>query len=104
MDEFEIDSISPRILNRVLDGQKLLLDVKYGLVFVKDKNVPIILSSHIPPSYSSELRQSAFDSRVTYCDFLPGDHLEVGRLAKTLLFLLESRSLRKLVSGEMFLE
>jgi len=47
MDEFEIESISPRVLNRVLDGQKVLLDVKYGTVFVKDKNVPVILASHI---------------------------------------------------------
>ncbi|DBA67805.1 TPA: hypothetical protein ACH3X2_014212 [Trebouxia sp. C0005] len=104
MDEFEIDLISPRILNRILDGQKVLLDAKYGLVFVKDKNIPVIISSHIPPSYSSELRQRAFDSRVIYCDFLPGDHLEVGRLAKTLLSLLESRSLPKVDSGNLFLE
>ena len=88
MDEFEIDSISPPILNRVLDGQKLLLDIKYGFIFVKDKNVPVILSSHIPPSYSSEVRQSAFDSRVVYCNFLPGEYLEVGRLAKTSVFFL----------------
>ena len=61
MDEFEVDSMSPRILNCVLDGQKTLLDVKYGILFVKDKNVPVILSSHIPPTYKSELRQAAFD-------------------------------------------
>lgn len=96
MDEFEIESISPRILNRVLDGQKTLLDVKYGIVFVKDKNVPIILSSHIRPSYKSELRQEAFDSRVIYVDFLPGEHLSVGRLAKTLLSMLETRSAQRL--------
>lgn len=52
MDEFEIDSISPLILNRVLDDQKILLYVKYGTVFVKDKNVLMILAAHIPTSYS----------------------------------------------------
>lgn len=104
MDEFEIDSISPRILNRVLDGQRVSLDCKYGTMFLKEKNVPVILASHIFPSYKSGLRQSAFDSRVEYCEFLPDEHLDVGRLAKTLLELLLARSSPRLVASSFFLE
>lgn len=35
LDEFEVGSMSPAILNRVLDGQKCRLDSKYGRVFLK---------------------------------------------------------------------
>lgn len=73
-----------------------LLDSKYSTLFVKNKNIPIIKASHIPPGYKSDLRQKAFDSRVKYCTFVEGDYLDDNRFAKTLLQTLKNRKSKEL--------
>lgn len=100
LDEFEVNSMSPAVLNRVVDGQKCRLDSKYGRIFVKEKNVPIIIASHLYPRYDSRIRQKAFDSRVKYTKFKEGEYLNMDRFIKTLYKSLEARSLLRVGSFE----
>lgn len=67
----------------VLDGQKVALDAKYGKIFTKEHNVPImLLGNNVPSMYNSE----AFHSRVVTVHFFSEkEPLEAGRLASTLL-------------------
>ena len=71
------------MLNMLLDGQKVSLDTKYGKVFLKEINVPIILiSNYLPFNLVSE---KSFESRVFFMDFFSKiDHIDAGRLASTL--------------------
>ena len=92
MDEFSPDSMSNRLLNKVLDGQKVRLDAKYGHTFYKTRNVPIIMSTHKAPKYRLSSDQKAFDTRVLVTRFQGSDYIEKDRLAKTLYENLESRS------------
>ena len=48
-------------MNMLLDGQKVLLDTKYGRVFEKKDNVPIMLLGNSLP-YNSNI--TSFRSRV----------------------------------------
>lgn len=96
MDEFEVDFMSQRVLNKVLDGQKVRLDAKYGHSFLKTKNVPVILSTHKFPKFRNPRDQKAFDTRVEKTKFHYTDFVEKDRLAKTICELLEIRSALKL--------
>lgn len=98
IDEFTPGSMTNRILNKVLDGQKVRLDAKYGHTFYKNKNVPIILATHKTPKYKAEADQKAFDTRVIKTRFEYTDHIEKDRLAKTLYECLEGRLRVKLES------
>ena len=84
IDEFEVDFMSQRILNKVLDGQKLCLDAKYGHSFLKTKNVAVILSTHKFPKFKKPRDQKAFDTRVVKTKFHYKDLVEKDRLAKTI--------------------
>lgn len=83
IDEFNGYETDASLLNMVLDGQKVALDVKYGKIFTKDHNVPVmLLGNHVPSMYNSE----AFHSRVVTVHFFSEkEPLEAGRLASTLL-------------------
>lgn len=83
IDEFNGYETNASLLNMVLDGQKVALDTKYGKIFTKDHNVPImLLGNNVPPMYNSE----AFHSRVVTVHFFSEkEPLEAGRLASTLL-------------------
>ena len=78
--ELDVDT-----LNMILDGQRVSLDTKYGRVFEKTKNVPIImLGNSIPYNYNVE----SFRSRVFEVHFFSDcPPLEASRLAPTLYFL-----------------
>lgn len=96
IDEFTVDMMSNRLLNQVLDGQKVRLDAKYGHTIIKTKNVPVILATHKFPRYNKDYDQKAFDTRVSKTKFTPEDWLEKDRLAKTLYERLEVRDNLKL--------
>ena len=91
IDEFTVDMMTNRVLNQVLDGQRVRLDAKYGHTILKTKNVPVILATHKYPRYRSEADQKAFDTRVLKARFAGEDWLEKDRLAKTLYECLEGR-------------
>lgn len=96
IDEFSVDMMTSRVLNQVLDGQRVRLDAKYGHTILKTKNVPVILATHKYPKYRSEADQKAFDTRVLRARFGQEDWLEKDRLAKTLYECLEGRKRLKL--------
>jgi hypothetical protein len=78
--ELDVDT-----LNMILDGQKMSLDSKYGRVFEKKRNVPIILLGNtLPYTYNTD----SFNSRVFevhfFSDCPPIDPL---RLSSTLFTL-----------------
>lgn len=65
-------------MNKVLDGQKVRLDAKYGHSLLKTKNVPVILSTHKFSKFRNPRDQKAFDARVQktkfhYTDFVEKD-------------------------------
>lgn len=96
IDEFTVDMMTSRLLNQVLDGQRVRLDAKYGHTVYKTRNVPIILATHKSPKYRLEADQKAFDTRVSRARFTPENWLEKERLAKTLYECLEGRLRLKL--------
>ena len=53
IDEFQVYFMSKRVLNKVLDRQKVRLDAKYGHSFFKTKNVPVILVSLLRTRFQS---------------------------------------------------
>lgn len=99
IDEFGPDSMSKRVLNKILDGQRVRLDAKYGHTFLKTKNVPVIIATHKKPKWEDERDQKSFDTRVMRTLFHYTDIIEKERLAKTLLSALESRRLKKLTDS-----
>lgn len=96
IDEFEVDFMSKRVLNKVLDGQRVRLDSKYGHSFLKTKNVPVILATHKEPKFKDPRDQKSFDTRVERARFYYKDSLDKVRLAKTISELLEARSAPRL--------
>lgn len=99
IDELSIGSMCNRILNKILDGQKVGLYAKQGHTFYKTKNVPIILATHKTLKYKKEADQKAFDTFVIKTRFEYTDHIEKDRLAKTLNECLEGSLRVKLNSG-----
>lgn len=75
--ELDVDT-----LNMILDGQKVSLDSKYGRVFEKKRNVPIILLGNtLPYTYNTD----SFNSRVFEVHFFSDcPPIVPGRLAATL--------------------
>lgn len=72
-------------LNMLLDGQKVSLDCKYGRVFEKTKNVPIILiSNKLPYNYDVESFRTRVHEMHFFSDCAP---IDPGRLASTLFVL-----------------
>ena len=91
--------MSPGVLNKVLDGSKVRLDAKYGHVFVKDKNIPVIMACNALPNFDSVYHKKAFITRIKRVDFNsvgPEVKLSSERLAKTILLLLQNRKAQKL--------
>ena len=94
IDQLTKDRMSPRVLNKVLDGSRVKLDAKYQRPFDKQKNVPVIMACNKPPEYEEKIRREAFRTRVTEVTFSKMDSEFVpARLAKTLYLLLKSREL-----------
>ena len=79
IDEFTVDMMTSRILNQVLDSQRVRLDAKYGHTILKTKNVPVILPTHKLSYYHSHLDQKAFHTRVLKGRFSLEDWLEKDR-------------------------
>lgn len=106
IDEFSIGSMCNRILNKILDGQKVGLYVKQGHTFYNIKNVPIILATHETLEYKAEADQKAFNTRFIKTRFEYTDHIEKDRLAKILYESLEGSLRVKLnsVISDTFLE
>jgi GTPase SAR1 family protein len=98
-DEFSSDSMSPRILLKVLDGQPCRLDSKYGILIEKTKNVPIILSTNDYPLF--DRRQRAFDTRVLVVTFKEKNTFDSYRLAKTIDCMLKQELVKKLPLVEL---
>ena len=99
IDELSNKRMSPEVLNKVLDGSSVSLDAKYGHVFEKDKNVPVIMACNAPPKFESTYHTKAFITRVKRVDFnFVGPQLKLSseRLAKSLLLLLQNRKAQKL--------
>lgn len=70
------------MLNVLLDGQKVSLDCKYGRVFEKLKNVPIILiSNRLPYNCNVESFRTRVHEMHFFSDCAP---IDAGRLASTL--------------------
>lgn len=99
VDEFRVNRMSEGILNSMLDGQKVVLDCKYGHVFLKDKNMPVVLIANEYPQFLSEVQDKAFATRINVTSFLSGRALETERVAQTLLEIIQSRNVNKLPSG-----
>ena len=107
IDELSNKRMSPEILNKVLDGSKVSLDAKYGYVFDKDKNVPVIMACNAPPEFESINYTRAFITRVKRVDFDsvgPQVKLSSERLAKSLLLLLQNRKAQRLEEQSVLIE
>ena len=91
IDEFDKGRFKPQVLNALLDGQRVGLDCKYGNIFYKDKNIPIVLLSNSLAKFADSNLQKAFITRVQVTEFLSPESLEVNRVASTLLSRLEKR-------------
>ena len=61
--------MSPEVFNIVLDGSSADLEAKYGHLFEKRKNVPVIMACNKVPKYDSLSQTEAFNTRVTECEF-----------------------------------
>ena len=97
IDELTPKRMSSEILNLVLDGSSVDLDAKYGHLFEKRKNIPVIMACNQSPRYETELQTEAFDTRVTKCEFSKQEFkYSSERLAKTLLNIIKSRKTKKL--------
>lgn len=87
-DEFNPSRLHPTTLNAILDGQPVQLDQKYGMVFKKKRNVPIVIISNYFPNMGigeHNLYQKAFESRVLHIEFLSSfeEGLSEARLLRT---------------------
>lgn len=82
IDELSGYGMELEMLNMILDGQKIALDSKYGRIFEKTRNVPIILiSNSVPYNYVGD----SFLSRIFRLYFFSGiNPIEPSRLASTL--------------------
>lgn len=89
IDEFSGYDLDLETLNMILDGQRMQLDSKYGKVFEKTDNVPVImLGNSVPYLYKSE----SFKSRVLEIHFFSKcEPINSRRLAHT-FFMLGVRS------------
>ncbi len=86
IDEFSGYTLSLEMLNMLLDSQKMLLDTKYGKMFEKTRNVPIIMLGNSVPLAC--VNEASFESRVLRVYFFSESApLEASRLASTLLSL-----------------
>lgn len=87
IDELSGYDLDVDTMNMLLDGQKVLLDTKYGKVFEKKDNVPIILlGNSLPYNYNIE----SFRSRVFEMHFFIFSKcapIDPVRLASTLFIL-----------------
>lgn len=94
-DEFCPSRLHPTTLNAILDGQVVQLDQKYGMVFKKKRNVPIVIISNSFPQVGGlidNVYQEAFESRVLHIEFhssFPKGLNEV-RLLKTFYDMVKS--------------
>ena len=98
IDELTPKRMSPEVLNIILDGSSTDLDAKFGHLFEKRKNIPIIMCCNKVPKVESPLQTRAFRTRVMECHFSHysgAGRLTAPRLAKTLLPFLNSRNLKK---------
>jgi hypothetical protein len=99
IDELTSKRISPEVLNIVLDGSHADLDAKFGHLFEKRKNIPVIMACNKVPKYDSPVQAEAFRSRVIECTFSPLGPARLfysQRLAKTLYITLKGRNVKKL--------
>ena len=99
IDELTSKRMSPEVLNIVLDGSSADLHLKFGNLFEKRKNVPVIMASNKLPRYDSPTQAEALSTRVMECEFSSYSDargLTSPRLAKTLLTILSNRNLGKI--------
>ena len=99
IDELTSKRMSPEVLNIVLDGSSADLEVKFGHLFEKRKNVPVIMACNKLPKYDSPTQAEALRTRVMECEFSSYSDargLTSPRLAKTLLTILSNRNLEKI--------
>ena len=105
IDDLTADRMTPYILNHVLDGSDIDLDAKYGHMFEKRKNVPVIMACNVLPRFKYEEQLEAFRTRVTEVTFSKQDEeLVAPRLAKTLYDQLKSRDVKRLARGSVLIE
>lgn len=99
IDELTSKRMSPEVLNIVLDGSSADLEAKYGHLFEKRKNVPVIMACNKVPKFDCPLQKKAFETRVTECHFhnySNARELTSPRLAKTLYTILRNRNNKKI--------
>lgn len=82
IDEFSGYDSPVDCVNMLFDGQPLVLDCKYGRMYEKTKNVPIIaLSNYVPCHFNEESFRSRVFEMHFFSDCAP---IDPGRLASTL--------------------
>ena len=102
LDEWQGSDLSFDILNMILDGQKVNLDRKYGSIYEKKRNVPVILLGTNWPSRMGEEDYEALSTRLTVIEFSTklAEPIQGVRLAKTVYGRM--RSLTVELHGERF--
>jgi len=104
-DEFSLDlsnvGSTIRLLNKIADGQKVKLNVKYGF-FLKTRNVGVILISNDYPKYPSRVSKRTFDAFLRRFELVNFDRevrWDMHRLLLTLKILVDRLLVKKLSTG-----